>query len=129
MHLSRVSRRLSCVVWPPASHWNDAVVLDRPSDTSMSSNTPAPRICQFDVGVDTLLERQDAIFLAAAKALGSLDRQIYRPYDLLLIDQRADRAHDGWMRLSGSRQQEFCVFLELVITRVYRWFRLRSFRI
>jgi hypothetical protein len=95
----------------------------------MSSNIPAPRCYQFELGVDTLLERQDAIFLAAAKALGSLGTEIYRPYDLLLIDQRADSTLDGWMRLSGSMKQESCVFFELVITRVFRWFRLRSFSI
>ena len=96
----------------------------------MSSNIPPPRRYQFDLGVDTLLERQEAIFLAAAKSLGSLGTDVYRPYDLFLIDNRADRSHDGWMRLSGSQDRELrVIFLDLVTTRVRRWFRLRSFEI
>jgi hypothetical protein len=96
----------------------------------MASNIPSPHRYQFTLGIDTLLERQEAIFLAAAKALGSFGTEVYRPYDLLLFDQRADRSHDGWMQLSGLRDREFhVIFLDLAITRVRRWFRLQSFKI
>jgi hypothetical protein len=42
---------------------------------------------------------------------------------LFLINNAADAVNDGWLRLSGHRDQETTVFFELVATRLRRWFR------
>jgi hypothetical protein len=58
-----------------------------------------------------------------------LDRDVFKQYQLLLIHNIADWQNDGWLRLSGHEGAEVVTFVELLTTRVYRWFRLRSFQV
>jgi hypothetical protein len=69
------------------------------------------------------------VFLAAAEALKSLDPDTFKGYELFLLQNMADQRYDGWVRLSGSKEQELIIFMELRATRRFRWFKARSFRI
>jgi hypothetical protein len=90
---------------------------------------PAQQTFQFEVGCADFLARQSALALAAARAVASLPPDSFVGFQLVLINNAADEANDGWLRLSGHGGQETIVFFELVATRIRRWFRKPTFRV
>jgi hypothetical protein len=90
---------------------------------------PAHQTFQFEVECADFLARQNALALAAARAVTSLPPDSFAGFQLVLINNRADEANDGWLRLSGHRDQETIVFFELVATRIRRWFRKPTLRV
>jgi hypothetical protein len=95
----------------------------------VSCPDPVPQNAEYELGVEDYLTRQTAIFLAATKAVACLDRNAVRGFQLILIDNRADRNNDGLLCVRGSRGQEHVVFIALKVARVYGWFWLRQFRV
>jgi hypothetical protein len=75
------------------------------------------------------LARQKALTSAAARAVASLQPETFADLQLCLINNVADEVNDGWLRLSGHRDQEAIVFLELVASRIRRWFRKPVIRV
>src|SRR5262249_23575807 len=94
-----------------------------------SNSPPAGQTFQFEVECVDFLARQNALALAAARAVASLPPTCFAGLQLLLINNATDEAHDGWLRLWGHRAQETIVFFELVATRLRRWFRKPTFRV
>jgi hypothetical protein len=95
----------------------------------VSCPDPVAQHARYELGVEDYLTRQTAIFLAATKAVACLDRNAVQGFQLILIDNRADRDNDGLLCVRGSRGQEHVIFIALEVARVYRWFRLRQFRV
>jgi hypothetical protein len=85
--------------------------------------SPVPRSYSFELPVADFLERQDAIFHTAAQAVVCVDKEIYRPYALLLIDRMLPigQVGDARWRLLGIHGSAIRVFLELAITWIHGW--------
>ena len=90
---------------------------------------PAHQTFQFEVECANFLARQNALALVAARAVASLPPDNFAGFQLVLINNTADEANDGWLRLSGHRDKETIVFFELVATRIRRWFRKPTLRV
>jgi hypothetical protein len=94
-----------------------------------TDSPPARQTFQFEVACADFLARQNALPVAAARAVASLPPESFAGLQLVLINNTADEVNDGWLRLSGHREQETIVFFELAATRIRRWFRKTTFRV
>jgi hypothetical protein len=90
---------------------------------------PVYQTFQLEVGSADFLTRQSALSLAAARAVATLPTVSFAGLELFLINNTADEKNDGWLRLSGHKDQHAIIFFELVLTRVRRWFRKPTFRV
>src|SRR5262245_9736337 len=90
---------------------------------------PVHQTFQFEVAYADFLARQSALSLAAARAVASLPPERFAGLELFLINNAADEARNGWLRLSGHSDREAIVFFELVATRLRHWFRKPTFRV
>jgi hypothetical protein len=94
-----------------------------------SDAPPVHQAFQWEVACADFLARQTALALAAARAVASLPAERFAGQRLFLINNAADEVNDGWLRLTGHRDQEATAFFELVATRIRRWFRKPAFRV
>src|SRR5262245_14011823 len=88
---------------------------------------PVHQTFQFQVKCADFLARQSALWLAAARAVGTLPPVRFMGLELFLICNAATEGHDGWLRFSGHGDQVAFVFIEIVATRIRRWFRKPMF--
>jgi hypothetical protein len=90
---------------------------------------PVRQTFQLEVGCAEFLVRQKALLVAAARAVASLPPELFAGLQLFLINNLANDINDGWLRLSGHREQNTIVFFELVTTRIRHWFRKPIFHV
>jgi hypothetical protein len=90
---------------------------------------PVHQTFQFEVGCGDFLVRQNALPLAAARAVPCMPPERFVGLELFLISNAADEVHDGWLRLSGHSKLDSIDFLEIRSTRIRRWFRKATFQV